>query len=237
MNILDTARSQLNADSLSGMADFLGIDPSVLPQLIDESLPALLAIFQKASAEPTKAVLIDQFLTQTDNSILDQPNEALAQYGPDLMKGGKSGLARLLGPQLTDYIAPLAKSTGLGEGKVASALGTLAPFVIALLGRETSNADGLQALLLEQEIAAPVPEAKVAVREKAPEKSYLPDPTKKKERRPFPKRKAILLVLVLSLVAALLFWLVSTGVIPLPTGVEPTPETTLPIPTPAAQSP
>ena len=149
------------------------------------------------------------------------PNEAIAEYGQQLTRGGKSGLAKLLGPQLTDYIAPLAKSNGLGEGKIASALGTIAPFVFALLGQQSKDAQELQALLTQEEIAAPTPDTKVQPKQDAPQKSYLPDPTKKKEKRPFPKRKAILIVFLLALVAALLFWLVDTGVIPLPDSIKP----------------
>ena len=221
MNFLKTAQSQLNADTLSGLAELLGIESSSLPQLIDEALPSLFAIVHNAALDPAKSALVTQYLTETDNSILENPNEAIAEYGPQLTRGGKSGLAKLLGPQLTDYIAPLAKSTGLGEGKIASALGTVAPFVFALLGQKAKDAHELQTLLTQEEIAAPTPDLKVQPKEEAPQKSYLPDPTKKKEKRPFPKRKAILVVLLLALVAALLFWLVDTGVIPLPNAIEP----------------
>lgn len=237
MNFLQSAQSQLNANTLSGLAEQLGIESSALPQLIDEALPSLFSIFHNAALDPSKSKLVTQFLTETDSSILKDPNDALAQYGPELMKSGKSGLARLLGPQLTDYIAPLAKSTGLGEGKVASALGTLAPFVMAFFAKETQSAPGLQELLANQEITAPVPDKKVPSKEARAEKSYLPDPTKKKERRPFPKRKAILLVIALALVAALLFWLVSSGVIPLPNSPEPTLQPGLPEPATSSQSP
>lgn len=238
MNFLDSAKAQLNSESLSGLAEQLGIDASLLPQLISEALPSLFSIVHNAALDPSKADLLTQFLSETDNSILEDPNAALSQYGPELKRGGKTGLAKLLGPQLTDYIAPLAKSTGLGEGKIASALGTLAPFVFALLGKEAKDTTELQSLLSQQEISAPAPDTKIAPKEEAPQKSYLPDPTKKKDKRPFPKRKAILLVIALALVAALLFWLVETGVIPLPTSEPPqdppiesnsvpTPETTI----------
>ena len=220
MNFLKTAQSQLNADTLSGLAELLGIESSSLPQLIDEALPSLFSIVHNAALDPAKSALVTQYLTETDNSILINPNEAIAEYGQQLTRGGKSGLAKLLGPQLTDYIAPLAKSTGLGEGKIASALGTVAPFVFALLGQQTKDAHELQALLTQEEIAAPTPDTKVQPKQDAPQKSYLPDPTKKKEKRPFPKRKAILVVLLLALVAALLFWLVDTGVIPLPDSIK-----------------
>lgn len=238
MNFLDSAKSQLNSESLNSLAGHLGIDASLLPQLISEALPSLFSIVHNAALDPSKADLLTQFLTETDSSILDTPDTALTEYGPQLMRGGKSGLARLLGPQLTDYIAPLAKSTGLGEGKVASALGTLAPFVFALLGQQAKDASGLLHLLTKEEISAPAPDTKIAPKEEAPQKSYLPDPTKKRNKRPFPKRKAILLVIALALVAALLFWLVGTGVIPLPTSEPPQdpPIESNSVPTPEASS-
>ncbi|MGJ8725850.1 MAG: DUF937 domain-containing protein [Roseibacillus sp.] len=237
MNFLKSAQSQLNSDTLSGLAEQLGIESSVLPQLIQEALPSLFSIVHNAALDPSKSALITQYLTDTDGSILEDPNEMLAEHGPDLTRGGKTGLAKLLGPQLTDYIAPLAKSTGLGEGKIASALGTLAPFVFALLGQQTKDATELQALLTQEEIPAPVPDSKIQHKEEAPQKSYLPDPSKKKDKRPFPKRKALLLVIALALVAALLFWLIDTGVIPLPNAAKPIIEPNLPAPTTSSQSP
>lgn len=226
MNFLQSARSQLNAETLGGLAEHLGIDPALLPQLIDDSLPALFSIFHNAALDPAKSPLVSQFLSETDPSILAAPDATLTEHGPALMRGGKSGLAKLLGPQLTDYIAPLAKSTGLGEGKIASALGTLAPFVIAILGQETKDATELSQLLAKEEIAAPLPDRKVAPQEKAPPKSYLPDPTKKKDKRPFPKRKVLLVIIALALVAGLLFGLVKSGLIPL---LDSTPPKGLPI--------
>lgn len=223
MNFLDSAKSQLNSESLSALAEQIGIDSSALPQLIAEALPSLFSIVHNAARDPSKSELLTQFLTETDSSILEDPGTALTEHGPQLMRGGKSGLARLLGPQLTDYIAPLAKSTGLGEGKVASALGTLAPFLFAFLGKQAKDANELQGLLSQQEISTPTPDPKLQTKDKASQKSYLPDPTKKRDKRPFPKRKAILLVIALALLAALLFWLVDTGVIPLPNSKPTTP--------------
>ena len=92
--------------------------------------------------------------------------------------------------------------------------------MIAFLSQKAQSPSELHALLTQEKIATPALEAKAPVKEAAPAKSYLPDPTKKKDKRPFPKRKAILLILILALVAALLFWLIETGVIPLP-NIEP----------------
>lgn len=235
MNILDLAKSQLNAESLPGLSELIGIDSSSLPQLITEAIPTILTILKEGAGDATKSNLVEEFLTKIDDSILEDPAEVLVQYGPDLMRSGKSSLAKLLGPKLTDYIAPLAKSTGLGEGKIASTLGALTPFVTALVATKTKTASELTALIDGDELAVATPESKAPTKDTAPSKSYLPDPAKKREKRPFPKRKAILLVLILALVAALLFWLVDTGVIPLPSST-PDPSQTLPEPAPTIET-
>ena len=190
MNLLQSAQSRLNAESLSGLAELLGIESSALPQLITDTLPALFSIVHSAALEPTKSALVTQYLTETDDSILENPSEALAEYGPQLTRGGKSGLAKLLGPQLTDYIAPLAKSTGLGEGKIASALGTLAPFVFAFLGQHAKDANELQTLLTQDEIPAPTPDVKIQAKEEAPPKNpTFPIPLKRRRSAPSPSAK------------------------------------------------
>lgn len=216
MKLLPSASSALNAESLSNLAAHLELEPEHLPELISETLTTLFTIFRNCSLEPSKAAQISELLAGSDANLLSEPNSALAEQGATLTRAGKSNLAKLLGPQLTDYIAPLAKASGVGEGKIASVLGTLTPFVLAFLGQETKDANELQQLLSQEEIATPVPESKVTAKTEAPQKSYLPDPAKKKDKRPFPKRKALFLVIILALVAALLFWLVSSGVIPVP---------------------
>lgn len=242
MDLLNLAKSRLNAETLPDFSELLGIEATHLPPLLEEALPVLFAIFTKMTQDPNKTTLITQYLTEIDESLLENPNTALIEYGPELTRSGKSGLAKLLGPKLTDYIAPLAKSTGLGEGKIATTLGTLAPFVIALFSQHSKDANELQPLLAQEKIPHPTPEEKTPSKEESPQKSYLPDPNKKREKRPFPKRKAILLVLILALVAALLFWLMKTGVIPLPNSsstqtLEAPNSSTLPLKDPSKNSP
>ncbi|MBK1834520.1 DUF937 domain-containing protein [Roseibacillus ishigakijimensis] len=229
MSLLATARTQINAETLPAFPEKIGVADSISAPLIAESLSTLFAIFKEAAENPEKAAILQDFLAQTDTDILDGPGETLEQYGEELKRSGKSGLAKLLGPQLTDYIAPLAQSTGAGEGKVASALGTLAPFALAILAKQTQQASEVPALLAEDDLVAAPSARQEPPKEPAAEKSYLPDPNKKRERRPFPKRRAIALLLILALVAALLFWLVNSGIIPLPQSAEPVQTTALPL--------
>lgn len=199
MNLLTLAKSRFTLGTLTDLSDLLGIEADAVPGLLDQTLPALLAILQKAAADPAKAPLLDKIISEADPELLENPGEALTNRGPELLRAGKSTLARLLGPQLTDYIAPLAKETNLGEGKIASALGALAPFVTSLLTRHASNAGELHTLLSEQDLTAPAPDTKAPPKEAAPAKSYLPDPHKKAERRPRNKRKLALVGLVIAL--------------------------------------
>jgi hypothetical protein len=201
MNFLTQAKSQLTAENLTGLSDLLGIEESQVPSLLDEALPTVVSIFQNTSADPEKAPIIDSFLAEVGPDLADEPAELIAAQGKELMRAGKSALAKLLGPRLTDYIAPVAKSTGLGEGKVASALGALAPFVTSLLSTHAKNAAEVHSLLAQKEVTSAAPAEKNRPKEAAPEKSYLPDPSKKKDRRPFPKRKVILALIILALLS------------------------------------
>lgn len=199
MNLLTLAKSRFTLETLTDLSDLLGIEAEAVPGLLDQALPTILAIFQAAAADPAKAPILDQLIADADACLLEDPAAALSQHGPELLRSGKSTLARLLGPQLTDYIAPLAKATHLGEGKIASALGSLTPFLTSLLTRHASNASELHTLLSEQELAAPAPDPKATPKQAAPAKSYLPDPNKKAERRPRNKRKMALVGLVITL--------------------------------------
>lgn len=240
MDLLTHAKTLLNPETLSKLTNHLDIEASALPSLIDQALPALFAIFLKATQDPSKSEQVTQFLSEVDSSILSEPNAILDARGSDLMRSGKAGLAKLLGPQLTDYISPIAKSTGLGEGKIASSLGTLAPFVLAIFSQKSKNATDLEALLAKENITV-APDTKTQPKEDSPQKSYLPDPSKKSDKRPFPKRKAILLALILAAVTALIFWLIDSGKDSPPSpptgGQKDIPAATLPIPEKSATTP
>jgi len=199
MNLLSLAKDRFTQETLTDLASLLGVDPEVIPRLLEQALPTIFSIFKASAADATKAPLLEQLLSQADASLLENPAEALGSRGTELQRSGKSSLARLLGPQLTDYIAPLAKTTGLGEGKIASSLGALAPFVLSLLASQASNVAELQPLLAGQELDIPAPDSKAPPKEAPPEKSYLPDPTKKKERRPRKKRRLAVLGFIVAL--------------------------------------
>ncbi|MEM9079076.1 MAG: DUF937 domain-containing protein [Verrucomicrobiota bacterium] len=199
MDLLTLAKSRFNLDTLTDLSDLLGLPADDVSQLLEEALPTILTIFKTAAANPSKSPALDQIIAKTDPSLLDDPDESLTHRGPEIMRAGKGTLARLLGPELTDYIAPIAKSTNLGEGKIASALGALTPFISALLARHSSSAEELHTLLANQDLSAKTPDQKAPAIEPQPEKSYLPDPDKKPERRPRKKRPVAILVTLVAL--------------------------------------
>ncbi|MDP0492141.1 MAG: DUF937 domain-containing protein [Verrucomicrobiota bacterium JB023] len=234
MDLLTLAKSRINLETLTDLADLLGIDANAVPQLVDEALPAILGIFKVSASDPEKAALLDEIVANSDESLLDDPAATLEKEGPSVMKTGKSTLARLLGPNLTDHIAPVAKSTGLGEGKVASAFGVLTPFVSSLLARHANNASELHELLAEQDLNPVETEPKAKPQEPKPEKSYLPDPNKPKLPTKRPRRKMIAALIVLILAFILTYVLTRPEKPVKPDSIQPNPE----IPTdPAPQTP
>ena len=67
------------------------------------------------------------------------------------------------------------------------------------MASQASNVAELQPLLAGQELDTPAPDSKAPSKEAPPEKSYLPDPTKKKERRPRKKRRLAVLGFIVAL--------------------------------------
>ena len=198
MNLQDQAKSLLTPDNLQALPELIGFAPEQLPNALEASIPAVLAIFHHSAQDSASAATLDGFLSETDPTLVDNPAPQLAESGRELLRSGKMGLARLLGPRLTDFIAPVAKQTGMGEGKAAGVLGALAPFVLSFLAKESSNSADLLTKFASEEPSFQAV-AKAPERELTPEKNYLPDPNKIRERRPFPKRKAILFLLLFAL--------------------------------------
>jgi hypothetical protein len=86
-----------------------------------------------------------------DGSLLDNISEILQGHTQELQKDGEGILGHVFGSNRAAIEQRIAKKTGLSTGKSVSLLATLAPIVMAYLGKEkrqtSTNAGGLGDLL------------------------------------------------------------------------------------------
>jgi len=161
MNLVDVIKQQLAGEvgkKLSGMA---GISEGDLQKTIGVALPGLLSGLGSVASTKQGAEKVANAIGGLDSSMFG--NLASMVGGGALQKGG-SMLGNLLGGGVVDGLAAaIAKTTGISQALIKTALGYLVPLVLGSIGSSFKggkiDANGISKLFSEQKqnIAASVP--------------------------------------------------------------------------------
>ena len=134
-------------DAASAISQNLKIDQKQVSSVITAALPYLLGAMQKnASSQAGAASLADALGYHAGNAgnIVDNLKTA------DLVDGKKI-LSHIFGGSLSSVIGKISKQTGVASNSVSSILASIAPSLLALLGRGQQgngvNAAGLAGML------------------------------------------------------------------------------------------
>ena len=134
-------------DAASAVSQNLKIDQKQVSSVITAALPYLLgAMQQNASSQAGAASLADALGYHAGNAgnIVDNLKAA------DLVDGKKI-LSHIFGAKLSSVLGGVSKSTGVGTNAVGSILASIAPSLLALLGKgqmsSGTNAAGLASML------------------------------------------------------------------------------------------
>ena len=134
-------------DAASAISQNLNIDQKQVSSVITAALPFLLGAMQKnASSQAGAASLSDALGYHAGNAgnIVDNLKAA------DLVDGKKI-LSHIFGGNLSSVINGISKNTGVGSNLVGSILASIAPSLLALLGKgqqsSGTNAAGLEGML------------------------------------------------------------------------------------------
>ena len=143
-NILGALTSN---DAASTIAKNLNLDSNQVSSVITAALPSLLGAMQKnASSQAGAASLADALGYHASNAGNIVNNLKTA----DLTDGNKI-LSHIFGGNLGNVLGGISKSTGVGSNAVGSILASIAPSLLALLGKgqqsSGTNAAGLESML------------------------------------------------------------------------------------------
>ena len=134
-------------DAASAISQNLKIDQKQVSSVITAALPYLLgAMQQNASSQAGAASLADALGYHAGNAgnIVDNLKAA------DLVDGKKI-LSHIFGAKLSSVLGGISRSTGVGTNAVGSILASIAPSLLALLGKgqksSGTNAAGLESML------------------------------------------------------------------------------------------
>ena len=140
-----------SAISSSGVADQIGsaagLDKSKTNSAIDAAIPVLLGGLMKKASTPSGASELSNFFKKQDAepSILDNLGSLVSGGATSKLLGmGSSLLPMLLGSSQASIVSVLMKLLGIGDKGVLGLLGSLAPIVMSVVGRQAKSAGGFE---------------------------------------------------------------------------------------------
>jgi hypothetical protein len=164
INLVSLVTQFLTPEMIGRIATALGLDRNMVQSAVSAAVPVLLAGFSGVATQPggpQKLVEAGKQETGTLGSFVDMLG---AGGQSSVVERGSQLLTSLLGARNQNVIADaLGQFAGLGQGKSASLLGTLAPIVMGTIAQQQGNrgldASGMANLLASQKdnIAAALP--------------------------------------------------------------------------------
>lgn len=132
-------------DAVSAISQNLKIDQKQVSSVITAALPSLLGAMQKNASTESGAASLAKALGDHASSAGNILSNLKAT---DLTDGNKI-LSHIFGGNLTNILGGISKQTGVASNSVSSILASIAPSLLALLGKQNGNsgAAGLGSLL------------------------------------------------------------------------------------------
>ncbi|MEZ4653690.1 MAG: DUF937 domain-containing protein [Candidatus Eisenbacteria bacterium] len=151
MSLIDTLQQQLSGPVLDQIGHSLGTDRAKASTAVAAALPVLLGALGRNAADPRGADALHQAIARDhDGGLLDS-------LGPFLQapeSGAGAGILKhLLGARQPRVESGLGQAVGLDQNQMGKLLMTLAPIVLAALGK-AQRKDGLDASALSSILGA-----------------------------------------------------------------------------------
>ena len=122
-------------DAISTIAEKFNIDSKQVSSVINNALPSILGAMQKnASSEGGAAALAKALSDHAANA----GNIINNLKGADLTDGAKI-LNHIFGGNLSSILNGISKQTGVASNAVSNILASIAPSILALLGKQNGN--------------------------------------------------------------------------------------------------
>ena len=132
-------------DAVNAISENLKIDSKQVSSVITNALPSLLGAMQKNASTPGGAEALAKALGDHASNAGNIINNL---KGADLIDGSKI-LGHIFGGNLNNILSGISKQTGVASNAVSNILASIAPSLLALLGKQNGNsgAAGLGGLL------------------------------------------------------------------------------------------
>jgi hypothetical protein len=145
MELTDILGEFTGKDAVGTIADKFNLDSKQVSSVISSALPSIMGAMQKNASTPGGAEALAKALGDHAGNAGNIVNNL---KGADLIDGSKI-LGHIFGGDLSSVLGGISKKTGVASNAVSNILASIAPSLLAILGKRNGNAGaaGLGGLL------------------------------------------------------------------------------------------
>lgn len=152
MDITELLNSSLGQSIIQNVASQFGMDQKEASGAVITAIPTILAGMTKNAQSKEGAESLNRAIeSKHDGSLLDNLSGILQGHTQELQQDGDGILGHVFGNKRSAVEQGISNKTGVSSSKIGPLLSTLAPIVMAYLGKEkrqtSTNAGGLGDLL------------------------------------------------------------------------------------------
>jgi hypothetical protein len=152
MDITELLNSSLGQSIIQNVASQFGLDQKEASGAVSAAIPTILAGMTKNAQSKEGAESLNRAIeSKHDGSLLDNLSGILQGHTHELQQDGDGILGHVFGNKRSAVEQGISNKTGVSSSKIGPLLSTLAPIVMAYLGKEkrqtSTNAGGLGDLL------------------------------------------------------------------------------------------
>ena len=151
INLMDMVKTAISSGVADQIGSAVGLDKSKTSSAIEAAIPVLLGGLVKKASSPSGLSELGDIFKQQDKepSVLDNLGGLLSGGANSKLLGmGASLLPMLLGSSQSSIVSVLMKLLGLGDKSVIGLLGSLAPIVMGVVGKQAKSAGGFDPSVL-----------------------------------------------------------------------------------------
>ena len=146
MDITELLNSSIGQSIVQNVAGKLGMSPNEASSAVKTAIPTILAGMSRNSQSKEGAESLNRAIeSKHDGSLLDNLSDMLQGHSQDLQKDGDGILGHIFGDKRSVIEQTISTKTGVSNDKMGPLLSTLAPIVMAYIGKEKkqSNANAV----------------------------------------------------------------------------------------------
>lgn len=152
MDITELLNSSLGQSIIQNVASQFGMDQKEASGAVSAAIPTILAGMTKNAQSKEGAESLNRAIeSKHDGSLLDNLSGILQGHTQELQQDGDGILGHVFGNKRSAVEQGISNKTGVSSSKIGPLLSTVAPIVMAYLGKEkrqtSTNAGGLGDLL------------------------------------------------------------------------------------------